>query len=135
MYLFFFWIFCFLTFSRIFQKVKKKVKIFVFFFPYNWNLRNVFELNFWHEKLISFDENVFLELLTDYCYDWKFFYFFEIHTCPYSGPIWKKKTENLKKCSTFEISFVALRTKFRPIGRKFHQKYSFVQNYYQKYLE
>ena len=42
MYLFFFWIFCFLTFSRIFQEVKK-VKIFMFF-SYKWNLRNVFEL-------------------------------------------------------------------------------------------
>jgi hypothetical protein len=51
----------------------------------------------------------------------------------------KTKTENLKKkfqkCSTFKISFVALRPKFRPIGRKFHQKYFFAQNYYQKNLE
>ena len=29
------------------------------FFSYKWNLLNVFELKFWHEKLSSFDENVF----------------------------------------------------------------------------
>ena len=34
------------------------MKTFVFF-SYKWNLRNVFELKFWHEKLSSFDENVF----------------------------------------------------------------------------
>ena len=55
---FFFWIFCFLTFSRIFQEVKKKTKIFVFF-SYKNNLRNVFELKFWHETLINFNENFF----------------------------------------------------------------------------
>ena len=43
-------------------------------FSHKWNLRNVFELKFWHEKLSSFDEN-FFKLLTDYCYDWIFFFF------------------------------------------------------------
>ena len=34
------------------------MKIFVFF-SYKNKLRNVFELKFWHEKLINFNENVF----------------------------------------------------------------------------
>ena len=34
------------------------MKIFVFF-SYKKNLRNVFELKFWHEKLINFNENFF----------------------------------------------------------------------------
>ena len=54
---FFFWIFCFLTFSRIFQEVKKDENFCVF--SYKKNLRNVFELKFWHEKLINFNENFF----------------------------------------------------------------------------
>ena len=56
-FIFFFWIFCFLTFSRIFQEVKKDENFCVFFLQKN--LRNVFELKFWHEKLINFNENFF----------------------------------------------------------------------------
>ena len=41
---------------------------------------------------------IFLELLTDYCYDWKFFLLFW-DSCRCFEPIWKKKTENLKKIS------------------------------------
>ena len=46
-----------------------------------------------------------------------FFYFFW-DSCPCSGSIWKKTKwkfeKKFQKCSTFEISFVALRPKFRP---------------------
>ena len=47
---------------------------------------------------------------------------------------WKFE-KNFQKSSIFEISFVGLRPKFRPIGRKFRQKYSFAQNSYQKNFE
>ena len=41
---------------------------------------------------------MFLELLPDYCYDSKFFLLFW-DSCRCFEPIWKKKTENLKKIS------------------------------------
>ena len=59
MYLFFFFLnFLFFDIFSHFSGGKKKTKIFVFF-SYKKNLRNVFELKFWHEKLINFKENFF----------------------------------------------------------------------------
>ena len=58
MYLFFFLNFLFFDIFSHFSRGKKKTKIFVFF-SYKKNLRNVFELKFWQEKLINFNENFF----------------------------------------------------------------------------
>ena len=58
MYLFFFLNFLFFDIFSHFSGGKKKTKIFVFF-SHKKNLRNVFELRFWHEKLINFNENFF----------------------------------------------------------------------------
>ena len=55
---FFFLNFLFFDIFSHFSGGKKKTKIFVFF-SYKKNLRNVFELKFWHEKLINFNENFF----------------------------------------------------------------------------
>ena len=55
---FFFFNFLFFDIFSHFSGGKKKTKIFVFF-SYKKNLRNVFELKFWHEKLINFNENFF----------------------------------------------------------------------------
>ena len=72
------------------------MKIFVFF-SYKWNLRDVFELKFWHENLVIFDENLFgafYELLLRL----KIFFMF----LRFMSMFWtnlKKKTENLKKNS------------------------------------
>ena len=49
-------------------------------------------------KIWSILMKIFLELLTNYCYDWKFFLLFW-DSCRCFEPIWKKKTENLKKIS------------------------------------
>jgi hypothetical protein len=57
---YFFWSFCFFTFSRIFQEVKKR-KFSCFFLQ--WKLRNVFKLTFWHEKLTNINKNIFLSFL------------------------------------------------------------------------
>ena len=58
MYLFFFLNFLFFDIFSHFSGGKKKTKIFVFF-SYKKNLRNVFELKFWHEKLINLNENFY----------------------------------------------------------------------------
>ena len=125
----FFDIFC------IFQEVKKSENFCVF--SYKWNLRDVFELKFWPEKLISFDENVFGDFYRLLLRLKILFIFWDSSPC--SGLIWKKEYKNLimffQKCSTFEISFVALQPKFEPIGWKFHQKYSFAHNSYQTNFE
>ena len=58
-FIFFFEFFVFWHFLAFFRSGgKKKTKIFVFF-SYKKNLRNVFELKFWHEKLINFNEYFF----------------------------------------------------------------------------
>ena len=49
------------------------------FFSYKKNLRNVFELKFWHEKLINFNENFFGAFNRLLLRLKIFFYFFEIH--------------------------------------------------------
>ena len=133
MHLLFFWIFVFFGIFSHFSGGKKKVKNFVFF-SYKWNLRNVFELKFWHEKFISFDENFFgtsYRLLLRQKIFFIFLRFMSMFWTNLKKKTWKFE-KKFKKCSTFEISFVALQPKFRPIGQKFHQKYSFAQNYYQK---
>ena len=133
---FFFWIFCFLTFSRIFQEVKKRRK-FLCFFSYKKNLRNVFELKFWHEKLINFNENFFVafnRLLLRLKIFFTFLRFMSMFWTNLKKKNWKFE-KNFQKSSIFKISFVGLRPKFRPIGQKFRQKYSFAQNSYQKNFE
>ena len=98
MYLFFFfWIFCFLTFSRIFQEVKKRRK-FLCFFPTKKNLRNVFELKFWHEKLINFNEN-FFGAFNRLLLRLKIFFTFLRFMSMFWTNLKKKKPENLKKIS------------------------------------
>ena len=94
MNLFFFWIFCFLAFSRIFQEVKKSENF--VFFSYKWNLRNVFELKFWHEKLSSFEENCFG---ASYGLLLRMKNFFFLDSRPFLDQFETKKTENLKKNS------------------------------------
>ena len=111
-------IFCFLTFSRIFQEVKKSGKFCVFsrLFSGKWNLRNVFELKFWHEKLISFDENIFgafyrLLLRLKNC-------FIFLSFMPMFWTNLKKKNENLKKNSK-NLQFLKFHLWF--CGRNFGQ--------------
>ena len=136
MYLFFFLNFLFFDIFSHFSGGKKKTKIFVFF-SYKKNLCNVFELKFWHEKLINFNEN-FFGAFNRLLLQLKIFLLF-LSSCRCFEPIWKKKNwkfeKNFQKSSIFEILFVGLRPKFRPIGRKFRQKYSFAQNSYQKNFE
>ena len=67
---------------------KKKTKIFVFF-SYKKNLRNVFELKFWDEKLINFNEN-FFGAFNGLLLRLKFFLLFW-DSCRCFEPIWKKK--------------------------------------------
>ena len=137
MYLFFFWIFCFLTFSRIFQEVKKSENFCVFFLQVKftwclwtkivtWNLGHLSWKFFWSflQTNVIAAKKIFFMFL-------RFMSMFWTNLKKKKLKIWKK----FQKCSTFEILFVALRPKFRPIGRKFHQKYSFAQNYYQKHFK
>ena len=96
MYLFFFLNFLFFDIFSHFSGGKKKTKIFVFF-SYKKNLRNVFELKFWHEKLINFNEN-FFGAFNRLLLRLKIFLLFW-DSCRCFEPIWKKKTENLKTIS------------------------------------
>jgi hypothetical protein len=78
------------------------VEIFVFF-SYKWNLRDVFELKFWHEKFVIFDENFFGAFYRLLLRLKIFFYVFEIHI-HVLDQFKKKKTENLKTNSkTFQL--------------------------------
>ena len=136
MYFFFFLNFLFFDIFSHFSGGKKKTKFFVFF-SYKKNLRNVFELKFWHEKLISFNENffgAFNRLLLRLKIFFTFLRFMSMFWTSLKKKNWKFE-KNFQKSSIFEISFVGLRPKFRPIGRKFRQKYSFAQNSYQKNFE
>ena len=97
MYLFFFSNFLFFDIFSHFSGGKKKTKIFVFF-SYKKNLRNVFELKFWHEKLINFNEN-FFGAFNRLLLRLKIFFTFLRFMSMFWTNLKKKKTENLKKIS------------------------------------